>query len=144
MRRRNAAVLTIAQPRRLETDRVQGRGQARAPLLEPLGLLTIQPELTVGSIWAQAKVFAWTKLQSGGNSVKLYAKDIVGAGKVQFMLGGKEVAWVRAEDEPDPKLSSANGFSYRVRTVDLAPGKNRFEILVDGERVFSATSVRKG
>lgn len=143
MRRRSAGVLTFTQPRRLETNRVQGRGQARAPLPEPLGLLTIQPQLTVGSISAQAKVFAWTKLQPGGNSVKLYVKDIVGAGKVQFMLGGKEVAWVRAQDESDPKLYFANGFSYLVRTVDLAPGKNRFEILVDGERVFRATYFRK-
>ena len=51
----------------------------------------------------------------------------------------KQLAWVRAEDETDSKLSFANGFSYLVRTVDLSPGKNRFEILVDGERAFRAT-----
>ena len=63
---------------------------------------------------------------------------------MQFLLVGKEIAWVRAVDESDPKLSFANGFSYLVRTVELSPGKNRFEILVDGERVFRATYVPKG
>ena len=73
------------------------------------------------------------------SSVKLYAKNIVGAGKVQFFLNGKEVAWVRAADANDPKLRTANGFQYLVRTVTLKAGmKNVLEIYVDGERVRRA------
>lgn len=73
------------------------------------------------------------------NSIKLYAKNIVGVGKVQFFLNGKEIAWVRAVDETDPKLRKANGFNYLVRTVNLKAGqKNAVEIYVDGERVRRA------
>jgi hypothetical protein len=69
------------------------------------------------------------------SSLKLYAKNVVGAGKVQFFLNGKEIAWVRAIDATDPKLRTANGFSYLVRTVELEPGmKNAVEIYVDGIR----------
>lgn len=106
--------------------------------------MVAQAAFTVtGSTSSQAEVFAWTKLQADGNSVKLYAKDIIGSGKVQFMLGGKEIAWLRAADNTDPKLTLAGGFSYLVRTIELSPGKNRFEILVDGQRVFRATYVPK-
>ena len=80
----------------------------------------------------------WPKKLSD-SSVKLYAKNIVGAGKVQFFLNGKEVAWVRAADANDPKLRTANGFQYLVRTVTLKAGmKNVLEIYVDGERVRRA------
>jgi hypothetical protein len=80
----------------------------------------------------------WPKKLSD-NSIKLYAKNIVGVGKVQFFLNGKEIAWVRAVDETDPKLRKANGFNYLVRTVNLKAGmKNAVEIYVDGERVRRA------
>jgi hypothetical protein len=39
-------------------------------------------------------------------------------------------------------LLVAQGRSYFVRTVTLKSGKNRFEILVDGERVRRATYSR--
>ena len=80
----------------------------------------------------------WPK-KLNDSSVKMYAKNIVGAGKVQFFLNGKEVAWVRAADANDPKLRTANGFQYLVRTVTLKAGmKNVLEIYVDGERVRRA------
>ena len=76
----------------------------------------------------------WPKKLSD-RTIKLYAKNIVGVGKVQFFLNGKEIAWVRAVDATDPKLRTANGFSYLVRTVELKPGmKNAVEIYVDGVR----------
>lgn len=71
--------------------------------------------------------------------VKIYAKDIVGIGKVQFLVGGREIAWVRAEDPGDPKLRTFSGVPYLVRTVTLQPGKNRIEIQVDGGRAWFAT-----
>ena len=77
---------------------------------------------------------AWTKNLNNG-SVKIFAKNVVGAGKVQLMLNGKEIAWVRAESTSDPKLREANGSHYLVRTVDLVEGqKNVLEIYVDGVR----------
>jgi hypothetical protein len=74
--------------------------------------------------------------------VKVYAKDIVGIGKVQFLVNGREIAWVRAESARDPKLRIDNSYPYLVRTVRLAPGKNRFEILVNGDRAWFATYSR--
>lgn len=77
----------------------------------------------------------WTKKLTAA-TVKIYTKDLVGVGKVQFMLNGKEVAWVNATSAADPKLRSAGGASYLVRTVNLVPGrKNAIEIWVDGVRV---------
>jgi len=81
----------------------------------------------------------WTKKISELEA-KIYAKNIVGLGKVQFRLNGKEIAWVRALDATDPKLRVIDsgpmaGANYLVRTVKLAAGKNVLEIYVDGERV---------
>ena len=73
------------------------------------------------------------------NQIKIYAKDIVGIGKVQFMVNEREIAWVRAESASDPKLRIENSFPYLVRTVTLSPGKNRIEIRVDGGRAWFAT-----
>jgi hypothetical protein len=74
-------------------------------------------------------------------TVKFYARDLVGAGKVRFMLNGREIGWVRAIDTTDPKLRVADsgpmaGRAYFVRTARLEPGrKNVLEIYVAGERV---------
>jgi len=92
--------------------------------------LVVTKTITIGS----AAVSSWTKNLNDG-TVKMYAKNIVGAGKVQFMLNGKEIAWVRATSAADSKLRTANGASYLVRTVDLVEGqKNVLEIWVDGVR----------
>ena len=86
----------------------------------------------------------WTQLQSDGKTVKIYAKDPIGDGKIQFFVDGQEIAWVNAVDEADPKLSYASSNPYLVRSVELKPGKNRFEIKLDGVRVWRATYVPKG
>ena len=104
------------------------------------GTLTVQDAVTIysGSCALSSAIDAksWTKNLNNG-SVKMYAKDIVGAGKIQFMVNGKEIAWVRAIDETDAKLREASGFYYLVRTVKLVPGqKNALEIYVDGERIW--------
>ena len=86
--------------------------------------------VTIGT----AEVATWTK-KLDDSSAKIYAKNIVGAGKVQFMLNGEEIAWVRATSAADSKLRTANGASYLVRTVDLVKGqKNVLEVYVDGVR----------
>ena len=76
----------------------------------------------------------WTKKISD-NQVKVYVKNVVGAGKVQIFVNGEELAWINAGDETDRKLRFAQGFNYLVRTVILEPGKNRIEIRLDGERI---------
>ena len=77
---------------------------------------------------------SWTK-KLNDSSAKMYAKNVIGEGKVQFFLNGSEIAWVRAVDASDPKLRSANGAAYLVRTVDFVEGqKNVLEIYVDGVR----------
>lgn len=74
------------------------------------------------------------------NQAKLYAKNPIGEGKVQFYLNGREIAWIRAIDETDPKLRLVTegpmaGIGYLVRTVNLVGGKNALEIYVEGERI---------
>lgn len=86
----------------------------------------------------------WTKMQSDGKTVKMYAKNPIGDGKIQFFVNGKEIAWINALDAADPKLSYASGNPYLVRSVTLQEGKNRFEIKLDGVRVWRATYVLKG
>lgn len=98
------------------------------------GRLTVQDALEVAVAVDTSPIF-YTKLQADRSHVKVYAKNIVSAGKVQFFHNGREIAWVRAMDETDPKLRGTDGFSYLVRSVFLMPGKNIFEIYVDGERV---------
>jgi hypothetical protein len=74
----------------------------------------------------------------------MYAKDPIGDGKIQFFVDGKEIAWINAVDEADPKLRFAKNFGYLVRSVELNEGKNRFEIRLDGVRVWRATYVPRG
>jgi subtilisin family serine protease len=74
------------------------------------------------------------------NQAKMYAKNPIGQGKVQFYLNGREIAWIRAVDETDPKLRLVSegpmaGIAYLVRTVNLAGGKNALEIYLNGERL---------
>jgi hypothetical protein len=88
-------------------------------------------------LFIQDPVYAWTQLQSD-NTVKMYAKNIVGEGKIQFFHNNSEIAWVRASNALNPKLRQANGSSYLVRTRELVEGKNAFEIYQDGKRIWRA------
>lgn len=80
----------------------------------------------------------WAK-RLNTKSAKLYAKNVVGAGKVSFIVNGKEVAWVNAKSLEDKKLRVVEegpmaGNSYLVRTIKLQKGKNTLEVYVDGVR----------
>lgn len=86
-----------------------------------------------------ADVPAFFTKKISDTQVKVYAKDIVGIGKVQFLVGGKEIAWVRATSPDDKKLRTYDNVPYLVRTVTLRPGKNRIEIKVDGGRAWFVT-----
>ena len=106
------------------------------------GALTVQDVLNVAAATAGSSEIispltlrAWTKKLTD-STVKIYTKNIVGAGKIQFMLNGEEIAWVRAVSAVDPKLRTANGAHYLVRTVDLVEGqKNVLEVYLDGVRI---------
>ena len=107
-------------------------------LISSSGRLTVQDAFDVRdevcSLEA-GELASWTKRLSD-SEVKVYAKNLVDAGKLQFFLNGEEVAWVRASSESDPKLRQANGSYYLVRTIELVAGqKNVIEIHVDGERL---------
>ncbi len=109
------------------------------------GTLTVQAILRVLSenTAETTQPRAWTKAQPDGLSVKVYARNIIGQGKIQFFVDGREIAWIRAIDESDPKLSFRQATPYLVRTVDLNPGKNRIEIRVDGVRTWRVTYLPK-
>jgi hypothetical protein len=117
-------------------------------LTSPFGVLTHQNAFNVSgsSVCSlDTGVGYWTQWQASDDTIKMYAKNPAGQGKVQFFVDGEEIAWVNASDDTDPKLRVITengpmaGVNYLVRTVSLNPGKNRFEIRVDGERVWRAT-----
>ena len=91
---------------------------------------------------APAVARGWTRAMADG-TVKFYARDLVGAGKVRFMLNGREIAWVRAADASDPKLNvgPAAARDGLVRTVgpgsrwSLVDGRNVLEIYVGDTRL---------
>jgi hypothetical protein len=95
--------------------------------------ITVQKSIVIGTAGNAGDYSSWTK-KLDDNSAKIYAKNLVGAGKVQFFLNGREIAWVRATSASDAKLLSANGANYMVRTVTFAAGKNVLEVYVDGVR----------
>lgn len=100
------------------------------------GTLIVQSAVFVAAT-AEGSSGAGTKRTD--NSFRVYYFDPVGKGKVQFFVNGKEIAWVNATTDADPKLRSTlkDGLetSYLVREVELAQGKNVIEVYVDGERV---------
>lgn len=99
------------------------------------GTVTIQQGIEV----APATQSSGAGTKRIGDSFRIYYFDPVGKGKVQFFLNGKEIAWVDATSDSDPKLRSTmkDGLevTYLVREVDLEDGKNVIEVYVDGERV---------
>jgi hypothetical protein len=88
----------------------------------------------------------FTKRVSAGE-VKVYAKNPIGVGKVQFVVNGREVAWVRAASARDPKLRmvtlQGETLGYLVRTAQLVAGqKNVIEIWVDNRRAWHVAYTR--
>ena len=116
----------------LVTTPVLALGQYDIRVVSPEGEAVLQKGLWVVDT---LEFSTWTK--HVGDTIKIYAKNVIGVGKVQLFVDGKEIAWVNAVDATDPKLRTANGFHYLVRTVNLkADGsKTRFEVKLNGERV---------
>ena len=105
-----------------------------------LGQISVDLDISfVSSPGVQSESSFWTK-QISPTEINLYAKNVVGEGKIQFFHNGNEVAWVDAIDASDEKLRVVESgpmtrANYLVRTRELVGGKNVFEIYVDGERV---------
>jgi hypothetical protein len=97
------------------------------------GVLTVQDAIRVqtapNGIKGEATDVS-TKLKED-NTVKVYVTNVVGAGKVQIFLNGKEIAWVNTDNPDDAKLLN----EYLVRTLELSEGKNVIEIYVNLKRV---------
>ena len=116
-----------------------GGGGGALPPTEPEDDPVVEPEPVDDSF----KVWTVRMRDANGNltnQAKLYAKNPIGEGKVQFYLNGREIAWIRAADSTDPKLRLVTegpmaGIGYLVRTVNLVGGKNALEIYVEGERI---------
>jgi hypothetical protein len=133
----------------------------RVPVGVSLGLRSVSVNSSFGNVTFQGalRVLAGSAAAGGAGGVgsgageatasirrlsegeaKVWVRDVVGEGKVQILLNGRELGWVRAIDATDPKLRVPSsgpmaGRAYFVRTAQLAPGKNVLEVLVDGERV---------
>lgn len=76
--------------------------------------------------------------QISATELKIYAKDIIGIGKVSMRFNGREVGWVRASSASDRKLRIIDGTAYLVRSVKLGPRVNQVDILVNNERAWSS------
>jgi hypothetical protein len=121
----------------LETE----TGQQSINFSGSFGSLSLQGGISVTaaeSFGAQALRFEIRELANG--DVKLYAFGVVNRGKVQFMVDGQELAWVRASNNLDPKLRSISSPSgvdhYLVRTI-RNPGDQSIEFHLNGQLVQS-------
>jgi hypothetical protein len=94
------------------------------------GAMRVSPQ--AGGSLAKTKV----SINRKGDMVRYFVQNPVGLGKVQFLLNGKELAWVRALDGSDPKIKR---MGYLVRTRALVSGVNKTEIRVANKLVKAQT-----
>jgi len=102
------------------------------------GKVEVQDVFLVTAAASQAEGMRPSVKRLSDGSAKVWVFDAFGAGKVQIMLNGKEVAWVNAASADDPKLRSGR----LVRTLPLVDGKNVIEVWVAGERVHRVAYTR--
>jgi hypothetical protein len=85
---------------------------------------------------------AWTKLISS-DQIKFYVKFPQLGQKIQFKLQQRngeyrEIGWIRIEQadlDASGHYRNLTNQIYFIRTINLAPGKNRLRILVDSEQI---------
>jgi hypothetical protein len=95
------------------------------------GVLTAQRAVTLSGAGTFSKFKVWTKRT--GDSVKIVAKYPSGVGKLTFLVDGKRVS----------SFDNASDATYNLHVKNLKPGKNRFEIRLDGKRIWRATYALK-
>lgn len=96
------------------------------------GKIAAKPNVIIPTPVGESKT--WAKRLANGTQAKLYAKNIIGRGKVSLRFNGKEIAWVNALTADDKKIKIVGSDNYFLRTVNLIKGKNILEIYVDGKR----------
>ena len=93
---------------------------------------------------ASGQFKAWTKASPDGAEIKFYAKYPQPGQKIQFMVQTEgrpyqEHAWFRLSANQLTEAGSYRNLQneiYFIRTLKLRDGKNRVQILVDGQRVW--------
>jgi hypothetical protein len=96
--------------------------------------LVVSRSFVIGT--STGTVRGWTKFLDATDELKIYARDLVGQGKVQFMVNGNELAWIRATSAADSKINVASdGMVRSVFVSDMLVGRNVIEIYVDGVRI---------
>lgn len=124
--------------------RIWGTIAAISIVLVSFGLVNPAVSAPTGIGPHSGEFSAWTKVLSGGEQIKFYAKYPQLGQKIQFMAAGpdgiySQVGWVRVEQkdlDADGGYKSLQNQFYFIRTFDLVPGKNRVRILVDGKVVW--------
>lgn len=114
--------LTLAGGLSFEFPAGLSAGHHDMVLQSSFGLLRVQQlfEVSGGTDASRANTNRDVVIRTtAGRLTKIYIFDVVGAGKVQVFVNGKEIAWVNATAHNDPKLRQLpNGEGYLVRTVD--------------------------
>lgn len=117
-------------------------GKYSLKLVSSYGTLQLGEILQIVDQRVNVEPLVATSVKRLGNSVRIAAFDLVGVGKVQYFLNGKEIAWVNVSDETNPKLRKRGSSNYFVRSLALAAGKNVIEIQVSGERIRRVSYTR--
>jgi hypothetical protein len=124
--------ISALEPGNYSVELISGNGR-----ITVLDALTVYLEINTST---EAPNFVTKRISD--TEVKVYAKNAVGIGKVQFIVNGQEIAWVRTTDPQHSKLRTVmlNGeeVSYLVRTV-IVDQKVRIEIRLNGDREKAAT-----
>jgi hypothetical protein len=72
-------------------------------------------------------------VKRSNTTAKMYAFDILNAGKVEFRHNGRVIARIDMVDEADPRALASGNRPYFVRTVNFVRGKNTLEVVVNGK-----------
>jgi hypothetical protein len=72
-------------------------------------------------------------VKRSNTTAKMYAFDILNAGKVEFRHNGRVIARIDMVDDADPRALASGNRPYFVRTVNFVRGKNTLEVVVNGK-----------
>ena len=93
----------------------------------------MEPGTRVSNLETFGYVAASKIVKRSNTTAKMYAFDILGAGKVEFRHNGRVIARIDMVDEGDPRARANGNRPYFVRTVNFVRGKNTLEVVVNGK-----------